>query len=213
VLGPDCQIDDRRLRGNDLREASELACRAFDDGPYFKFVFPDERQRARGVRIIHHTAFAHSGRGSRIRTVRDSRNRIVGLSLWLTTGNHPQSVTTQLTQLPGALRSCYFRPSVLKTGLAYARATEPLHPKEPHWYLNVLMVDPAVQGQGVGTALMDEALAAVDSEGVGAYLETNNESNVHYYAKFKFQLSETLRPVPDAPARYTLWREPVAPTE
>jgi len=213
VLGPDYRIDDRRLRRDELRDASALACRAFDDGPYFRFVFSDERQRARGVRIIHHTAFAHPGRGSRIRTVRDSQDRIVGLSLWLTTGHYPQSATTQLAQLPGALRSCYFRPSVLKTGLAYARATEPLHPKEPHWYLSVLMADPAVHGQGVGTALMEEALAAVDHEGVGAYLETNNESNVHYYARFNFHLRETLRPVPEAPARYTLWREPAAPTE
>ncbi len=98
-------------------------------------------------------------------------------------------------------------------GVAYARATEPLHPKEPHWYLSILMADPAIQGRGVGTALMDEALEVIDSEGVGAYLETNNESNVDYYAKFGFRVRSTLRPVPDAPPRYTLWRGPIASME
>jgi hypothetical protein len=60
---------------------------------------------------------------------------------------------------------------------------------------------------------MDEALAAIDDEGVGAYLETNNESNVAYYAKFSFEVQATLRPIPSAPPRYTLWREPAKPKE
>lgn len=213
MLSPEYRLDGRGLRRDERREAAELACRSFDDGPYFRYVLPDQRQRARAVRIIHHTLFAHPGRGSRIRTVRDSRDRIVGLSLWLPTGHYPLSTTNQLVQLPGALRSCSYRPSVMRTGIAYARATEPLHPKEPHWYLSVLMADPAIQGRGVGTALMDEALVIVDHERVGAYLETNNESNVDYYAKFGFQVRATLRPLPDAPPRFTLWRNPVPPKE
>jgi hypothetical protein len=56
---------------------------------------------------------------------------------------------------------------------------------------------------------MNEGLAAVDGEGVGAYLETNNESNVNFYAKFGFQVKAALHPVADAPTRFTLWREPV----
>src|SRR5688572_8195966 len=29
------------------------------------------------------------------------------------------------------------------------------HPKEPHWYLPLIAADPARQGQGLGTALME----------------------------------------------------------
>jgi GNAT superfamily N-acetyltransferase len=210
MLSPDLRLDATSLSKEERREVSELASRAFDDGPYFRYVFPDERQRARCVRILHHTLITHPGRGSWFRTVRTSQDRIVGLSLWFPTGLYPPSAATQIVQLPGALRSCYCRPSILRTGIAYARATEPLHPKEPHWYLNLIMADPAFQGQGVGTALMEEGLAAVDDEGVGAYLETNNESNVDFYATFGFQVRVTLRPVPDAPTRFTLWRAPVA---
>jgi ribosomal protein S18 acetylase RimI-like enzyme len=211
MLDPEFRIDDRRPRGDDVREAAGLACRAFDSGPFFQFVYPDERRRARGVRIIHRTLFAHPGQAARFRTVRNSRDRIVGLSLWMPTGHYPLPATTQLAQLPGALRSCNYQPSVIQIGIAYARATEPLHPKAPHWYLSVLMTDPVVQGQGIGTALMDEALATIDDEGVGAYLETNNVSNVAYYEKFNFEVQATLRPIPDAPPRYTLWREPKKP--
>lgn len=101
--------------------------------------------------------------------MRDTRDQIVGLSLWYPTGRYPLSTGDQLAQLPGGLRSCNFRPTILKVGVAYSRATAPPHPKEPYGYLGVLMADPEKQGQGVGTALMDEALALIDSGGVGAY--------------------------------------------
>jgi GNAT superfamily N-acetyltransferase len=162
MLGPEFRIDGRPLGKDGVREAADVACRAFDSGPFFEFVYPEERRRARGVRVIHRTVFAHPGPGARIRTVRDARDRIVGLSLWMPTGHNPLPATSQLAQLPGVLRSCGFRPSVLRTGIAYARATEPLHPKVPHWYLSVLMTEPAAQGRGIGTALMDEALSTID---------------------------------------------------
>lgn len=53
---------------------------------------------------------------------------------------------------------------------------EKFHPTEPHWYLPMIGVDPAHQGEGVGSALMTEALKAVDRDGVIAYLESSNPS-------------------------------------
>lgn len=35
------RLDDRPLSKRDCYAASEVARRAFDDGPYFKFVFPN----------------------------------------------------------------------------------------------------------------------------------------------------------------------------
>lgn len=38
-------------------------------------------------------------------------------------------------------------------------------PSEPHWYLGLIVVDPAYRGHGVGTKLMEHCLAIVDAMG------------------------------------------------
>ena len=48
------------------------------------------------------------------------------------------------------------------------------HPPEPHWYLPLIGVDPARQGQGLGAALMRPVLAKCDAAGLPAYLESTS---------------------------------------
>ena len=61
-------------------------------------------------------------------------------------------------------------------------------PKEPHWHIGPIGVVPAVQGQGVGTALLGSFLTTVDEDGSIAYLETDVDRNVSLYEKFGFQV-------------------------
>ncbi len=140
--------------------------------------------------------------------VRDQNERILGVAVWLTTGGFPLSLGVQFAQIPSSLRALYARPHSLKIGGVYLRELLNVHPKEPHWYLMLLAVEPAMQRSGVGTMLMDEGLARVDSEHVGAYLETQKEDNLAYYRRFGFQLRETLHPIPTGPPYYSLWRPP-----
>jgi GNAT superfamily N-acetyltransferase len=65
---------------------------------------------------------------------------------------------------------------------------EKFHPTEPHWYLPMIGVDPAHQGAGVGSALMTEALKAVDSDGTIAYLESSNPRNITLYQRYGFEV-------------------------
>jgi GNAT superfamily N-acetyltransferase len=62
------------------------------------------------------------------------------------------------------------------------------HPTEPHWYLPMIGVDPAHQGAGIGSALMSEALKAVDRDGLIAYLESSNPKNVSLYERHGFEI-------------------------
>jgi ribosomal protein S18 acetylase RimI-like enzyme len=62
------------------------------------------------------------------------------------------------------------------------------HPLEPSWYLGTLGVDPAFQGRGVGSALLERWLEGVDREGSAGYLETDLHSNVGFYARGGFEL-------------------------
>jgi ribosomal protein S18 acetylase RimI-like enzyme len=62
------------------------------------------------------------------------------------------------------------------------------HITEPHWYLPLIGVDPAQQGRGYGSALLRHALAACDSAGLPAYLESSNPRNVPLYERHGFEI-------------------------
>ena len=61
-----------------------------------------------------------------------------------------------------------------------------------HCYLGLLGVRIDRQGQGLGTELLDAWLGEVDSLGLPAYLETDQERNVAFYSRAGFDVSATL---------------------
>lgn len=82
---------------------------------------------------------------------------------------------------------------------------EKVHPKTPHWYLQVIGTDPAKQGKGFGSLIMRHQLALADQQGVPAYLESSKESNIPIYKAFGFELRDEIR-IPDGPVLYPMWR-------
>ncbi len=79
------------------------------------------------------------------------------------------------------------------------------HPQEPHWYLPFIGVDPAAQGRGLGSALMEAALRMVDADGQPAYLECTNPRNVPFYERFGFRALEAIK-VGSSPVLQPMWR-------
>ena len=71
--------------------------------------------------------------------------------------------------------------------------------KEPHYYLALLGTDPLYQRTGAGSAALQPVLERCDAEGVSAYLETQKEENLAYYARHRFELARKLE-VKGAPA-------------
>ncbi len=68
---------------------------------------------------------------------------------------------------------------------------EKLHKRdmpEDHWYLMILGVDTAKQGQGIGGSIIQPILARADADGLPCYLETMKEINVAFYEKHGFQV-------------------------
>ncbi|HRD29223.1 MAG TPA: GNAT family N-acetyltransferase, partial [Caulobacter sp.] len=68
------------------------------------------------------------------------------------------------------------------------------HPKEPHWYLSMIGVDPSRQGQGLGAALLKAGLARCDADGLPAYLESSSPKNVPLYERHGFEVIGLIKP-------------------
>ena len=67
------------------------------------------------------------------------------------------------------------------------------HPREPHWYLPFIGVDPSQQGKGYGAALMSHALTPCDRDRALAYLESSNPKNIPLYERHGFELLGTIQ--------------------
>ena len=97
-------------------------------------------------------------------------------------------------------------PRIVRSARA-VREIERRHPAEPHLYLSVLGTDPERQGGGIGSALLAPVLERCDAGGVAAYLESSKESNVGFYARHGFEVTERME-LPDGPPLWLMWRDP-----
>jgi GNAT superfamily N-acetyltransferase len=103
-----------------------------------------------------------------------------------------------------ALRSRLFR--ALRTQLQIER----LHAKQSpaHWYLGYLGTRRDRQGQGLGTQMLREVLAGLDTDGVPAYLESSSERNLPLYERNGFRVVGELQALGHGPTIWRMWREP-----
>jgi GNAT superfamily N-acetyltransferase len=86
------------------------------------------------------------------------------------------------------------------------------HPKEPHWFLPLVGVDPARQGCGYGSALLKAGLAACDRDKCPAYLDSTNPRNIPLYQRHGFELLGTVQ-VGSSPPIFPMLRRPRAGTD
>ena len=88
----------------------------------------------------------------------------------------PTAIATLLTPLGEAV------PQVIRWFTRWSH----FDPAEPHVHLGPIGVVPAMQGRGVGTALMRRYVDHLEQEGIAGYLETDRAENVEFYGKFGF---------------------------
>jgi ribosomal protein S18 acetylase RimI-like enzyme len=114
-----------------------------------------------------------------------------------TAWQHPDSVAVALWLPPGVAPDGDAIVTVLTESVAIDKhedlfstleQMDTTHPTFPHWYLPWFAVDPAVQGQGVGSALMTHCLAIVDEDHLPAYLESPNPRNISFYERHGFEV-------------------------
>lgn len=124
-----------------------------------------------------------------------------GAALWLPPGVEPDGETLEKVFRETARREH------LDDLLATFEKMGQSHPREPHWYLPQIGVDPNAQGRGVGDALMRHALARCDREQTLAYLEASKPDNVPFYQRHGFEVMGEIQ-VGAAPPVMPMVRKP-----
>jgi ribosomal protein S18 acetylase RimI-like enzyme len=157
--------------------AVETVVLAFAADPMARWTWPRARQylaaMPRMIRAFGSGAFSN---GSAFCT-----DDHAGTALWLPPGVHSDE-----EELGAVLDSTVAHSLVPETTAIFEQMAT-YHPIEPHWYLPLIGVDPAHQGEGHGDALMAYALARCDRDHAPAYLESSNPRNIPFYRRYGFE--------------------------
>ena len=186
----------------DFRPLAEMLARSFYDDPVTSWFYPNPRRR-----MTHATRFF----AIRLRQLADQKLIFTtddhsGAALWTQPGRWREDLRQSLMLLP---MLPVLLPRIVRSTRA-VREIERRHPVVPHYYLSVLGTDPEKQGGGIGSALLTPVLDRCDAGGIAAYLESSKESNVAFYKRHGFDVTDRIE-LADGPPLWFMWREPRHP--
>jgi len=176
----------QQLHHNQLDAATSTLAAAFWDDPLMTHVIaPDEKKRAAVGPWFFAAEARYALRWADIRASDD----VSAVGIWLAPGNEIS---------PLRMLRVGFGALPFKAGLGAARrmmtaisTSEKFHHevKGPHWYLWTLGTSPAAQSTGLGSALVEYGTSQADAAGIPCYLETATESNIAFYSKRGFEVT------------------------
>src|SRR5687768_16735277 len=126
-----------------------------------------------------------------------------GAALWLPPGVEPNGQALEKVFRDTA------KPEHMDDLLATFEKMDQSHPKEAHWYLPQIGVEPNAQGKGIGAELMRHALARCDRERALAYLEASKPQNIPFYQRYGFEVTGEIQ-IGAAPVVTPMLRRPRA---
>ncbi len=170
---------------------------AFSTDPAARWIFPEAQQY---MKCFPSFIEAFAGRAFERGNV-DCVNDYSGAALWLSPGIHPdEAAVATLLQHNISERD-------QERVFALFEQMEKYHPAEPHWYLPMIGVEPAKQGNGYGSALLKHALQRCDSDNKLAYLEASSAQTIPLYERHGFEVLGTLQ-VGCSPSLFPMTRKP-----
>jgi len=170
---------------------------AFSADPVARWFYPDPHQY-----LLHLPSFVRAFAGKAFE--HNSAYYVdgyLGAALWLPPDIHPdEDALVALLQrtIPEENQQEIF---------AFIEQMDSSHPSESHWYLPMIGVDPAKQGNGYGSALLKHALERCDGEGKLAYLESSSPKSIPLYQRHGFELLGTIQ-VGKSPPLFPMLRKP-----
>ena len=179
-----------------------MLARAFYDDPVASWAFRADGARLRALEHFQGIRARQLMPGDEVWMDADGRCA----ALWA-----PPGLGKTTVREDAELMRCFMHPRLfarMPLVTAGFLGLEAKHPKEPpHFYLAVLGTDPDSQGQGLGSALMAPVLEQCDRDGIAAFLESSKESNIAFYARHGFRLTQEVRLL-RGPPMWQMWRDP-----
>jgi GNAT superfamily N-acetyltransferase len=190
----------RKATAADMPALGRVLARAFLDDPIARWSWPSDRRRPRANERYFGTRARQLLHQEQIYTTSD----VAGAAVWALPDRwrlRPRDLLGLAPLMPSwGVRL----PRVLR-GLSQVEHAHPETP--PHFHLAVLGTEPARQGHGIGSALLAPVLELCDRDHVSAYLETGKESNIAFYSRHGFRVTDDLE-LPKGPPVWLMWRAP-----
>jgi GNAT superfamily N-acetyltransferase len=193
-------VRSRRATATEIPAISATLARAFSADPVFAWTFPDADRRAANLPALMEP-FVRAYVRHRHTYVTEG---VTGAALWLPPdtplmdGAEEAAFAAELEELAG--------PDVGRL-FELLELFDAHHPDGRFWTLQLLAVEPELQGRGIGSGLLAPVLAKADSDQVPVYLEATSRLNRALYERHGFETIGEIQ-LPDGPAVYPMWREP-----
>ena len=161
--------------------------RAFAEYELLRYYFPDKTQRHA---VADTFGFIALSIGLKYGEVYASSEKLEGVAAWLPPGKAPFSGWQIVRSVPLSILFKFARQGAGRMW-AYGRYVDNVHRKlvpYPHWYLQIIGVDPAYHGQGFSSRLVRPVLECFDRQRMSCFLETNTAKNVAIYRRFGFEV-------------------------
>jgi GNAT superfamily N-acetyltransferase len=191
----------RKATRGDVPALAAMLNRAFYDDPVVTWMIPNDERRLNDT----------LGFATWLRRLYLPKDQVYmqadghGAALWSPPGHWKSPVGKQVAMLPWMVRIFRRRLPLVLKGLTLMEKKH--HDPVPHWYLGILGTDPAHQGQGIGSGLLQAVLSRCDREAEPAYLESSKPENVPYYRRHGFEVTEEFE-LPEGPPVWGMWRDP-----
>ena len=178
------------LRPDEWRQAGAMLARAFAADPVRRVLYPDDATRPEKLAIQFQMGIRQAVVDG---MVVDTTPSLGAVAVWVPPGRPTSpSLRAVLANAPLTLRWLrVVRWGDLRRASGLLRRYEQRHRRlrpSPHWYLEMLGVEPARQRFGLGAAVVLHGLGRADRDGLPAYVETETAGNAAFYGKLGFRV-------------------------
>jgi ribosomal protein S18 acetylase RimI-like enzyme len=177
------------MREDQMEPAAAILARAFQDDPLFVAMFPVAAERTRVMPAIGSWNLRHA---LLFGTALVAGNEPTGVAI-LYRGDESVFTEAHLAASLGALpeqlgADVWDRYERMQETWTIPEERLAAAVPEPHWYLDMVGVDPARQGAGVGGALLQAIHERADRDGCPIALFTVQPRNVSFYERHGYEL-------------------------